>query len=324
MRVWFLGFIIMVLKKNQRMDSGVWPRFSNVLKRVKQPPTKPAQFSVKPTDSLRFFERTKIDGYLILIFFTQKTGLAILRFWNIKETETDGPSKIEITAQHWFVPVANLQSNASSQQSLTYPTHCWLDNMRQGNMFISVIAWSGVINWIWRCISVVDDSQSRWCKSWSKWNRNISVKLRPKLEQALWHRKGACPWTTARVQAAAPTKVDANKSFWAKLFYWMFNLIHNNIMYGFSVSFRLSFLCISVWGSGPAQGLAGIKLDSNPLPLNLHHPWSNYHIWGAWHGLCSQKSPSLSTKHQPTLSSIHAAIVDLLLDFVLKNNDAVE
>jgi hypothetical protein len=162
-------------------------------------------------------------------------GLAILRFWNIKKTETDGSSKIELTATHWFVPVGNFQSNASSQQSLTYPTHCWLDNMQQGNTFISVIAWSGVINWIWRCISVADDSQSRWCKSWSKWNRNISVKLRQKLEQTLWHKKGACPWTTAWVQAAAPTKVDANKSFWAKPLYGMFNLIHNNIIYGFSL-----------------------------------------------------------------------------------------
>jgi hypothetical protein len=157
---------------------------------------------------------------------------------------------------------------------------------------------------------VADDSQSRWCKSWSKWNRKISVKLRQKLEQALWHKKGVCPWTTAWVQAAAPTEVDANKSLWAKPFYRMFNLIHNNITYGFSVLLDSVSMHFGMWGNAPAQGLAGIKLDSNPLPLNLHHPWSNYHIWGAWHGLCSQKSPSLSTKHQPTPSSIHAAIVE--------------
>jgi hypothetical protein len=196
---WFLGFIIMVLKKMKGWIL-VYNYCSQMYSKTNQTTTyKTRSVLCENHWFFEVFERTKIDGYLILIFFTRKTGLAILRFWNIKKTETDGSSKIEITAQHWFVPVANFQSNASSQQSLTYPTHCWLDNMQQGNTFISVIAWSGVINWIWRCISVADDSQSRWSKSWSKWNRNISVKLRQKLEQALWHKKGACPWTTAWV-----------------------------------------------------------------------------------------------------------------------------
>jgi hypothetical protein len=58
---------------------------------------------------------------------------------------------------------------------------------------------------------------------WGFWkNQNwwlLSVKLTKKLEQALCLKKGACPWTTVWVQAAAPKKVDANKSFWDKPLY---------------------------------------------------------------------------------------------------------
>lgn len=102
-------------------------------------------------------------------------GLAILRFWNIKKTETDGSSKIELTAQHWFVPVANFQSNASSQQSWTICSKeirlfLWLHEVVRSIEFGDVS--------VWQMTAKADDAKagasgietflSNWDKNWSK------------------------------------------------------------------------------------------------------------------------------------------------------------
>jgi hypothetical protein len=103
---------------------------------------------------------------------------------------------------------------------------------------ISLFLWLHGVVWsiefgdvsVWQMTAKADDAKAgasgietflwNWDKNWSK---HYGIK------------RERAPGQLPGYKAAAPTKVDANKSFWAKPFYRMFNLIHNNIMYGFSV-----------------------------------------------------------------------------------------